>query len=255
MHQGYSLFHRKPPPKFEIEALFRLSIDRDLMGDQYGATHFPSLMADIYRPPLYYKYKIDHIGVPAEAHILRMPEIFFAQNRFWYTIIYHSSKFNTSTIHTSFPFDFMRRMLGMPGEFATGCHLYNNKNNYQPNAILTIYHVITRVTLNILYVNSSEFIFHYSNKQQLWTYNFEYIVQQKFQTLNRKYEKQKTPDLNFKKMRPPLFTHQRLDQTTGSRLEILYKGSLSNTWNIIHNESPALVKRVIYRVRRDQLIY
>ncbi|KAE9545419.1 hypothetical protein AGLY_000962 [Aphis glycines] len=24
MHQGYSLFHRKPPPKFEIEALFRL---------------------------------------------------------------------------------------------------------------------------------------------------------------------------------------------------------------------------------------
>ncbi|KAE9540085.1 hypothetical protein AGLY_005337 [Aphis glycines] len=26
MHQGYSLFHRKPPPKFEIEALFRLVI-------------------------------------------------------------------------------------------------------------------------------------------------------------------------------------------------------------------------------------
>jgi len=24
MHQGYSLCHRKPPPKFEIEALFRL---------------------------------------------------------------------------------------------------------------------------------------------------------------------------------------------------------------------------------------
>ncbi|KAE9528537.1 hypothetical protein AGLY_012108 [Aphis glycines] len=24
VHQGYSLFHRKPPPKFEIEALFRL---------------------------------------------------------------------------------------------------------------------------------------------------------------------------------------------------------------------------------------
>ena len=23
MHQGYSLCHRKPPPKFEIEALFR----------------------------------------------------------------------------------------------------------------------------------------------------------------------------------------------------------------------------------------
>ncbi|KAE9521694.1 hypothetical protein AGLY_017914 [Aphis glycines] len=26
MHQGYSLFHRKPPPNFEIEALFRLVI-------------------------------------------------------------------------------------------------------------------------------------------------------------------------------------------------------------------------------------
>ena len=36
MHQGYPLFHRKPPPKFEIEALFRLVM---LYTDTHNKTH------------------------------------------------------------------------------------------------------------------------------------------------------------------------------------------------------------------------
>ncbi|KAE9536778.1 hypothetical protein AGLY_006840, partial [Aphis glycines] len=58
MHQGYSLFHWKPPPKFEIEALFRLvmlwsseyrsAVHKVPYGSLLGVLHLNPMISIIY---------------------------------------------------------------------------------------------------------------------------------------------------------------------------------------------------------------